>query len=154
MFERNFNIQGVVMVVFLETFQAYDIDTLKTLQKPILSLVVFFLRSRLHLTPTRTTTLGIPFWAFSVFNISIWRGEKRKQQGIFFSHTHWGPVRQMQSSHSLGISNNLALHPIIPANVCIHWQRKGELNWSMNLFKVCPQCESGNGTFLSIGKDE
>lgn len=42
MFERNFNIQGVGMAVFLETFQAYDIDMLKTFQKPILSLVCFF----------------------------------------------------------------------------------------------------------------
>ena len=46
----------------------------------------FFLRSRLHWTPVRTTTLGIPLQDFSLFNISIWRG-KGRHQGTFFFFT-------------------------------------------------------------------
>ena len=48
----------------------------------------------------------------------------------------------MQTSQSLGISNDLAFYPVTFAKVWIHWQRKGELSWEVNSLKVCSQYET------------
>lgn len=58
--------KGVGMAVFLETFQAYDIDMLKTLQKPILSLV-FFSEKQITLNTNKNNHIGNTFPSLQCF---------------------------------------------------------------------------------------